>query len=339
MKPRNLFAAFTESYVARRSDRFNRILAAFSILLAALFLYLAVRNLDWRVFLVTLQNVNYIYLPAVFVWSSLSFLVRAFRLRVPLGSQKSLPLSNVFWANMSGYLGNSILPARAGEIVRATYLARKNDLSLSFALAVGLVERLMDLAGLIVLGSFALSSVELLSPIIQNALKGVTLLGLIGLGATFTLPRFEAPVGRLIMTFPWIGEALKIRVSQLFSQFLGGLRALHNIKRLTLFLALTALIMLMDAVGAVILADILQIPLLLPQAFVLNAALGISSAVPSTPGYVGVYQFVAVTVLAPFGISRADALVYILISQILGYLNIGFWGVLSLLQYNRQVPT
>ena len=39
-------------------------------------------------------------------------------------------------------------------------------------------------------------------------------------------------------------------------------------------------------------------------AFLLIAALGLGSALPSTPGYVGIYQFVAVTVLTPFGFSR-----------------------------------
>ena len=80
----------------------------------------------------------------------------------------------------AGYLGNNILPARAGELVRAAYLARKNNISASYALAVGLVERLMDLIALIVLGSFALSSIGVVSPVFQNALKGVSVLGLIG---------------------------------------------------------------------------------------------------------------------------------------------------------------
>jgi len=39
-------------------------------------------------------------------------------------------------------------------------------------------------------------------------------------------------------------------------------------------------------------------------ALLVLTALGLSSALPSTPGYVGIFQFVAVTVLAPFGIDR-----------------------------------
>ena len=64
----------------------------------------------------------------------------------------------------------------------------------------------------------------------------------------------------------------------------------------------------MDGLGTVLMGVMLNIPITLSQAFVLLAGLGLSSAIPSTPGYVGVYQFVAVTVLAPFGIEAAAAL-------------------------------
>jgi len=131
-------------------------------------------------------------------------------------------------------------------------------------------------------------------------------------------------------------EAHKIKLDHFLQQFLSGLRSLYSFKRVIQFTGLTGLIWLMDAIGTVFLAYILKIPLLLQQAFVLLAALGLSSAIPSTPGYVGVYQFVAVTILAPFGISKADALAYILISQILGYLIIVFWGLLSLWQFNKR---
>jgi uncharacterized membrane protein YbhN (UPF0104 family) len=51
----------------------------------------------------------------------------------------------------------------------------------------------------------------------------------------------------------------------------------------------------------------------------LLTGLGLSSALPSTPGYVGIYQFVAVTVLVPLGIAKAPALAFILLVQASGY--------------------
>ncbi len=325
-----------EAQKGRTSTRFSRLMFVISALLAALFLYLALRGLDWRNFFVTLKNARYIYLPITLLWSTASFFMRALRLRVLLSSETPVPIVNVFWANMAGYLGNNILPARAGELVRAAYLGRRNKVSVSFALAVGLVERLMDLVTLIVLGSIALSSAGIVSPLFQNALNGVSIFGLIGLSAIFILPRFDGVVKRLILSLPMLKETHKLKLDNFLQQFIGGLRSLHSFSRAAQFITLTGLIWLMDALGTVFLAFILKIPLLIQQAFVLLSALGLSSAIPSTPGYVGVYQFVAVTALAPFGISSADALAFILISQILGYLLIGFWGLLSVWQFNKQ---
>ncbi len=336
MKPKGLFDILSEAQKGKNSRRFNRLMIVVSIALAALFLYLALRNLDWHVFFATVKNVHYAYLPIIFLWSSISHLMRALRLRVLLTSEKRLPLSNVFWANMAGYLGNNILPARAGELVRAAYLARKNNISASFALAVGLVERLVDLIALIILGSLALSSAGIVSPVFQNALNSISILGLIGLSAIFILPRFSKLIGRLIMSIPKLKEAYKLKLNDFLQKFFNGLTSLYSFKRAVFFIGLTGLIWLIDAIGNVILSYILNIPLLLQHAFVLMAALGFSSAIPSTPGYVGVYQFAAVTALAPFGISKADALAFILISQILSYIFYGFWGLLSVWQFNNM---
>ena len=57
--------------------------------------------------------------------------------------------------------------------------------------------------------------------------------------------------------------------------------------------------------------------------------------VPSTPGYVGVYQFVAVSILTPFGLSKTDAIAYILLFQAMNYLMVLLWGGIGLWQQRR----
>jgi glycosyltransferase 2 family protein len=70
----------------------------------------------------------------------------------------------------------------------------------------------------------------------------------------------------------------------------------------------------------------------LPAGLLFIAALGLSSAIPSTPGYVGVYQFIAVAVLTPLGFSRNQALTYILAIQAISYVMCLGWGALGLWQ-------
>ncbi len=116
---------------------------------------------------------------------------------------------------------------------------------------------------------------------------------------------------------------------------LRGIRAFHDLRRLAGFCGLTVLIWSLDAWGTVIAGAALGLAIALPVAFLLIAGLGLASALPSTPGYVGIYQFVAVTVLTPFGFSRTDAIAFILVAQALMYVVIGFWGSLRLWRYRR----
>jgi len=63
-----------------------------------------------------------------------------------------------------------------------------------------------------------------------------------------------------------------------------------------------------------------------PVAVLLLTGLALGSSLPSTPGYVGIYQFVAVTVLPPFGIAKDEALAFIVVSQAVGYLVVLAFG-------------
>jgi uncharacterized membrane protein YbhN (UPF0104 family) len=62
----------------------------------------------------------------------------------------------------------------------------------------------------------------------------------------------------------------------------------------------------------------------------------LGSALPSTPGSLGVYQFVTITVLAPFGFSRSDALAYALIGQGVNYVVVTSLGLLGIWRYNLR---
>ncbi|MBK9210716.1 MAG: flippase-like domain-containing protein [Anaerolineales bacterium] len=99
-------------------------------------------------------------------------------------------------------MGNSILPARAGEFVRAAYLSRQNSLSVSYALAVGLVERLMDLIALIVLGSLALSTTGIVSPCFSKCIKRYFHFGIDWFGRHFYFALFWRINQKIDYDFP-----------------------------------------------------------------------------------------------------------------------------------------
>ena len=87
---------------------------------------------------------------------------------------------------------------------------------------------------------------------------------------------------------------------------------------------------MMDAVSSMVTARALGLPLSFPLAILLITALGLGSALPSTPGAVGIFQAVAITVLVPFGFTREEALTYILVAQAGSYLIVALWGALGM---------
>jgi len=75
------------------------------------------------------------------------------------------------------------------------------------------------------------------------------------------------------------------------------------------------------------------------MAMLLLTGLGLGSALPSTPGYVGIYQFVAVTVLAPMGIAKSAALAFIIMVQAYGYVTTLLVGLPCLYILRSHAPT
>jgi len=235
---------------------------------------------------------------------------------------------------MVGYMGNAYLPARAGEILRSVFLGREKQLGVSFVLATALTERALDVIALVIIGSIAMLGQSSIPLELQNAVWVTTSIGVTGLIFILVMPYQEKFVFSVLNKLP-LPNRFRVMLNEQISRFLIGMRSLQNTKRLTSFIALTIIIWLVDALINVISVHIIGQNLNIGQALILLAALGLSSAIPSTPGYIGVYQFVAVIVLVPFGFSRADALAYILISQILSYAIITFWGLIGLWQINK----
>lgn len=287
------------------------------------------RGLDWREFWTTVRTARLSWLiPAVLIGQSSLFL-RSLRWRILLRAEKDVSPLTVFWATMAGYLGNNFLPARAGEVIRSVALGRRAGMNKTWVFATAVTERLLDAVALVLLSLVAVLLLGHSSAWLFRAWRIAGLIAIAGVVIFVFLLRSEGLVRRLVERLP--GPAgVRLRLLDVLANFLSGLRALGRPSRAAGFAGLTVIIWFMDAFGSMVGARAFGLELTLPAALVLLAGLGLSSAVPSTPGYVGVYQFVAVTVLVPLGYARSGALAYITVSQGIGYVAFTVWGLLGL---------
>ena len=303
--------------------------------LAAVLLYYALRGVEWPRVWQIMRGARWQYLAAGVGMSVVNYFVRSMRWRVLLNARGHFRVGTVFWATMAGYMGNSFLPARAGEVVRSFIISGQSALSKTYVLTTALTERLMDAIALVLCGSVVLIQVSPKPAWMDQVGRSTAAIAALGALMVAVLPHAEGLIQKVLRRMPLPG-AMRERLIGFVLQILLGLRAFHHAGRLLSFALLTALIWVMDALGAIVMSRAFEIHMTFPVAILLLAGMGLGSALPATPGYVGIYQFAAVTILPPFGIDRNAALAYILVAQALGYAVVLVLGLLGLYRLRRS---
>lgn len=292
----------------RRSGRFWLGIA---VSLAAL--YLAFRDADSGSLVAALRQANYLWLAPALGAYFVGVGVRALRWHYLLRPIKVIPNRRLFPLVVIGYMANDVLPARMGELVRAYMLSRKEGLSATAGLATIIVERLFDgLTMLAFIGVAALfgplglrfqHAARLVGAIFFAALLGLVLIasrpGLarrLGLGLIGPLP--PAPRGRL---------------EGMLAGFLMGLKVLQSGRCLAAVLLLSLVAWLWEAAMYYLIG--LGFGLGLPfHAMLLTLAVAnLGTLVPSSPGYVGTFDALAIFTLVFFGVARELATSYTIV--------------------------
>lgn len=121
------------------------------IIIIALSMYYAFKGVKLSELIDAFTSVRYLYLiPAIF-FVLISYLLRAMRWRFLVGHvKKDIKTAALFSPMMVGFMAN-MLPARAGEFIRAYLLSKKERISFSSAFATIFIERLFDLVMLLLL--------------------------------------------------------------------------------------------------------------------------------------------------------------------------------------------
>src|ERR1035437_3538718 len=245
-----------------------------SVALAAVLLYLSLRGVDWKGVWQTVAGARWGFLAAACGCSCFSFFLRALRWRILLNAEERLSVGTVFSANMAGSLGNSFLPARAGELVRTIAISTRSARSKTYGRTTALSERRRDAIALVLWSSLILLG------------DGAKPRWIVDLSRTTAV---AAGAGALaIALLPHMEGVCRNRLPRFADQVLLGVRAFHNVGRLVGFTVLTVAIWMMDAFGVMLGAYGLHLHFSFTLAMLLLTGMGLGSALTSTRCYVGI---------------------------------------------------
>jgi len=274
-----------------------------------------------------LRDANYFLLaPSIAVYF-VAVLFRAIRWRFLLAPLGIFPVGRLYPVVVIGYMANNLLPVRLGELVRSYYLARRENLNASSALATIAVERVYDGITLLAFAARAAPWLLLLGEF-DGAGDVSRTTGIIFLGATvaafgvmlafFTLlgssPSFADRIEGLLNIVP---AGPRPKVKDLFRTFVAGLAVLSSpSKHLALFLyslpvwLLEGSMYFMLAYSFGIDEHFDSVGVLLLVVLLLTATSNLATAVPSAIGGIGPFEIVAQQTLMALGVGASLAGAY-----------------------------
>lgn len=267
------------------------VLAAGAALLVLFFSNVDLRGV-WRQIL----HANFAWLSLALVSMFANLALRSWRWQYLLEPLGRIGFQHAFRATAVGFAASTVLPARAGEVIRPYFLSRQNSrISATGAFATVILERVLDMVTVLALLAIY---VIFLAPVATasnhmafEAVKWAGMTAAVGaLAAMVVLFLLAGHPARLAKTLTGLEAVLPSRLAGLLARiaekFATGLGAIRKPGRLFVSLVLSFPLWLSIALGIWSVAMAFRLAISFSGSFLVVALLVVGVAVP-TPGAVG----------------------------------------------------
>ena len=263
-----------------------------------------------------------------------SLVTRAARWQNYFLPRRQVPFKPLLGTLAISYMASTFLPLRAGELVRAVFLGQRQRIPVPGIVGTILVEKLFDFLAIgVILAILLLTRAKDLPSAAVAAGTFITITILVGFAFVVALAIWREPtlnlVGFVERHLPF-GLRARLHLRDAALHFAEGTDSLRVGRLWALLLAWTGITWLFS-VGST-LAGMLSLNVTADLAAVLFVVVLTSTgqAVPSSPGYVGVYHAAATFALTTFGVDPATALGVALITHAFSYGSLVVVGLIAL---------
>ncbi len=319
--------------------------------------YLAFRNVPIADLFRYMGTIEPVWVVPSVALCVIAFYLRVERWRLILGKKYHLPFWEAYHPMMIGFMVNGILPGRVGEIVRPAILKKRDNVPFSTGLATVAVERLFDMIFLLLFFAVVLTMVEIddslsipfgdyilnketLDTVSQRMLGLLVVLLAGAVSLTFSPSRniIKAMVsgmpGLLFFlsqdTQEKLGQKICAPINSLLDNFSLGFSQIKEPKRLIGCLFLSAAVWIVSALSSYVLTfGSPGIDMTFQEVFAMMIIICFVIALPSVPGYWGIWEAGGLFSLTIFGISSEAAAGYTLVNHAVQLLPIILLGFLS----------
>lgn len=303
------------------------------VAISSIFLYSAVRDLNWDEFWVAIKTANYLWLiPGIAIYF-VGVWIRAWRWHYLLRPLKPISTNKMFPVVTIGYAGNNIFPARAGEVLRAFILKRRENVPISASLATIIVERIFDA---VVMMAFVFVNLPELAKLTSDSgfignIQTVAIWGtIIFFGALIVflissmLPQITAKIG-LWFIEKLLPQRFHKQIVEFMNKFLDGLASLRSPGNVLMVFFTSVVIWLLETGKYWFVMQAFEFRVSFFALMLVNGLVNLATTIPGAPGYIGTWEAVIVAVLVAYNVSGGEALGYAVV------LHMALWLPITLL--------
>jgi len=275
--------------------------------ISIILLYFALKGVHFSEIWLTLRKASLAlaFTPLIFIALAISIC----SLRWSRVAGTTVRFKEAFVALLIGMFVNNVLPARLGEVARGYVLSRKKKLSFTYSLSTVFLDRFFDLTGLLLIVLIALIFIPRASlpPVVSKGIYFVIGVLLICIIFIIVLSR-ESFANRLSKKFLTIERPFLSGLIRRLLEVQENLKRIGSPITIVFFVVMSFCSWLSMSVALYLVIRALHVSVPFTCVPFVCALLNLAISIPSSPGYVGLYQFLIVYLLSIFGVSRSEGL-------------------------------
>ncbi|MEW5960566.1 MAG: lysylphosphatidylglycerol synthase transmembrane domain-containing protein [Chloroflexota bacterium] len=296
---------------------------------SALFVVIALRGLDLRQVWQAMKGATYWWIaPGVLVYF-MGVWARTWRWHYLLRPIKPISLKSMWPVVVIGYMGNNIYPFRAGEVIRAYILKKKEGVSISASIATILVERIFDGLVMLLFVFIALPIVPGLPDWLRQTVILASLAFFSAL-AVFLLLAAQPAISRRVYSWAidhFVPATLRTRFLGLADRFMEGLSSLANMQDILMVFITSVVVWLLETIKYWFVMHAFNFSVSFFVLMLMNGVVNLATTLPSAPGYIGTFDGPGIETLKVFGVAPTVAAAYTLVLHAALWLPITLLGL------------
>jgi glycosyltransferase 2 family protein len=316
----------------------RRVLLAWGVAILCLpLVYLAFRDVDFDQFWDALRTSDYVWVLPAFAVLVVTVVLRGLRWRFLFPPETRPPTGPTMEALLVGYFFNSILPLRAGEVIRVVVLHQRAGTSRVEALATTVADRVYDVGVLLVLLFVTLPFLPGVDWLRQVVLFALLFGVLLAVTIAVLLLWGERAARVLVRPLRYLPGFTAGRTDAAARSLVRGLAAFRRPDLVLAPLGLTFLSWLAFALSFWLLMQGFHLGLGYDAALLTVIAVNLAMLIPSLPAALGIFEAATVVALSAYGIGSSQALSYAVVLHVLNFLPFVIAGYIVLHRHSLHM--